>query len=269
MQRGIKLQILLGDDGKCWSEVNSYRASDLSGYQDYAVCPQCIIIKCSDLHGQVQRCNWNCAEHKLDLKNFFCISALRNGEVVSLASRDKEKSYSSCSVASCFFKLNSTAIRCFEMTGVVRRSHLFCTSTGQVGMKEMTKHMKTPLAQKVLKLHMVGSWEAFLRKYHKYTVLCTYLVIIIPRHLLLGTTKPGYGMRCTFDLTYHGLHHSKAEGSSWDSVNKPEGCQNWESSFRQMPRQTFFSLAELQVRGHIVAWGGRVACNKEPAEIFH
>ena len=81
-------------------------------------------------------------------------------------------------------------------------------------MKLTTKHIKTPLAQKVLKLHMVGSREALLRKYHKHTALRTYVVIVVPRHLLLRTTKPGSGMRCTFDLTYSGLHHLKAEGSS-------------------------------------------------------
>lgn len=141
------------------------------------------------------------------------------------------------------------------MTGVVRRSHLFCTSTWWVEMKEMTKNIKTPLAQKALKLHMVGSREALLRKYHKYTMLRTHLVTVIPRHLLLGATKPGYSMRCTFDVTYPGLHHSKAEGSSWDSINKPEGLQRRDSLSPQMPRQSFFSLAELQGRAHVVAWG--------------
>lgn len=166
MQHGIMLQILLDDDGKYCSEGNSHRAGDLSGYRDCAVCPQCIIIKCSDIYGHMQRCNWNCAEHKFDLKNFSCISALRHGRVVSLARRDKDKNSPSCSVAS-LFKLNSTAVGCFEMTGVVRRSLFFCTSTWQVGMEEVIKQIKTPLS-------------------HLYT----YLVIIVPRHLLLGRTKP-------------------------------------------------------------------------------
>lgn len=181
---------MLGDGGKYWSEVNSHRAADLSGYRDCALCPRCIIIKRSGIYGHMQRCNGNCAEHKLDSKNFFCISALRHGEAVSLASSDKDKNSPPCSVASCFFKLNSTAMGCFETTRVVRRSHLVCTTTCRVGMKGMTKQIKTPLAQKVLKLHTVGSQEALLSTNRKYTLRSTYLLIVIPRHLLLGTTKP-------------------------------------------------------------------------------
>lgn len=74
MEHGIKLQISLGDDVKYLSEVNSHRAADVSGYWDCAVCPQCIIIKCSDLYGHMQRCNWNCVEHKFGFKILFGIS---------------------------------------------------------------------------------------------------------------------------------------------------------------------------------------------------
>lgn len=78
---------------------------------------------CRDIIGTVQN---------TDLRDFFCISALTHGELVSLASRHKEKIPRSD--AGGVLKLNSTAIHSFERTRAVRRSHLFCTSTWQVGL---------------------------------------------------------------------------------------------------------------------------------------
>lgn len=122
---------------------------------------QCSIIKCSDLYGHVQRCNWNCAEHKLDLRDFFCISALSHGEVVSLTSRHKEKDSPSRLVAAGFLKLNSTEFHSFERTRLVRRSHLFCTNTWQVGLKEMTKHIKHLWPQKSFNCTWLGAERLF------------------------------------------------------------------------------------------------------------
>lgn len=62
---------------------------------------------CRDIIGTVQN---------TDLRDFFCISALSHGELVSLASRHKEKT--PCSDAGGFLKLNSTAIHSFERTRV-------------------------------------------------------------------------------------------------------------------------------------------------------
>lgn len=104
---------------------------------------------------------------------------------------------------------------------------------------------------------MAGSWEALLRRHNKYFVLWTCPVVIVPRHLLLGMTKPGHDLRHPSDLTYPGLYPSKAEGSSWDSRSKPEGCQR--IPLPSNLQADLFSLAEFQGRAHGVAWG-RKSC---------
>lgn len=77
------------------------------------------------------------------------------------------------------------------------------------------------------------------------------------RHCCPWASAFGHDKPRTFDVTYPGLHRSKAKGSSQEWINKPERCQRWDSLPAQ--GQTFFCLAELWRRAHIAKWG-RKSC---------